>query len=229
MANDDEAGVMPAWVAAYLDTRHVANIRARISGVRPDAPDEINGYKLSRPGRELLTWWLSVRQGDAPPTAEDVELPSLVELSPYLRYLSWEGEEALVIRLFGSALCEAIGLDPTGVDIFSLSQGDERSQDIARLKLIGDLPCGAVIFRHIQDQTGAAALVEMMTLPIEPGADGKKRIISTVIPVDVSSNRSTLWERRLNVKEYQDLHDVLYVDLGHGIPTSSPDGSVIGR
>lgn len=218
MAKDDEVGVMPAWVAAYLDTRHVANIRARLSGVRPETPDEIDGYKLSRPGRELLTWWLSVRQGDAPPTADDVELPSLVELSPYLRYLSWEGEEALVIRLFGSALCEAIGLDPTGVDIFSLSQGDARSQDIARLKQIGDMPCGAIIFRHIQDQTGATALVEMMTLPIGPGSDGKNRIISTVVPVDFSSNVSTHWERKLNVKEYQQLHDVMYVDLGHGVP-----------
>jgi len=218
MVKDDEVGVMPSWVAAYLDARHVANIRARISGVRPETPDEIDGYVLSRPGRELLSWWLSVRQGDAPPTADDVELPSLVELSPYLRYMSWESEESLVIRLFGSALCEAIGLDPTGVDIFSVSQSEERSHDMARLKQIAVVPCGAIIFRHIQDQNGASALVEMMTLPIGPGADGKNRIISTVIPVDMSSNASTLWERKLNVKEYQELHNVVYVDLGHGIP-----------
>jgi len=64
------------------------------------------------------------------PSADDVDLRSLVELTPYIRYMSWEGDESLVIRVFGSALCEAAGMDLRGIDLFSFGEYENKKRDL---------------------------------------------------------------------------------------------------
>ncbi len=215
---DDQSGPSPRWVSTYLNQRHVAKIRARLPGARPDVPEEINGYTLSQAGRELLCWWLSARGDKNLPSADDVNLRNLVELSPYLRYMSWEGDEALVVRIFGSALCEAAGADLRGMDLFGHGDYENRDRDIARLKLLPAHPCGVVIFWTLLDQAGTSHLVEMMTLPIGPGADGKDRVIGTVMPIEIPSDMGETWDRTVDLETRMSFHDALFVDVGHGVP-----------
>ncbi len=181
-------------------------------------PYEVSGHRLSHAAREILCWWLSVR-GDRPiPSADDVELRSLVELMPYIRYMSWEGEESLVVRVFGSALCEAAGMDLRGIDLFAYGEHANRARDIARLKLLPKHPCGVITFWTITDQTGTLHLLEMMTLPIGPGADGKDRIIGTVMPTLAPEDMPDVWDKTMDMEKHLDFHDALFVDLGHGVP-----------
>jgi hypothetical protein len=215
---EDQSGPAPSWVSAYLNFRHVAKIQARLSGPRPEVPEEIDGYKLSHPAREILCWWLSVRGDKLLPTADDVNLRNIVELSPYLRYMSWEGDESLVIRVFGSALCEAAGMDLRGVDIFAHREHEHRNRDIARLKILPNHPCGAIAFWNIVDQTGVSHLLELMTLPIGPGSDGKDRIIGTVMPINFPADMGETWDKTMDMKNLLEFHDALYVDVGHGVP-----------
>ena len=149
---DNQSGPSPRWVSTYLNQRHVVKIRARVPEPRPAVPEEIPGYNLTHPARERLCWWMSGRGEKFLPTADDVELRSLVELMPYIRYMSWEGDESLVIRVFGSALCEAAGMDLRGVDLFAYGEHENRARDIARLKLLPKHPCGVIAFWNITDQ-----------------------------------------------------------------------------
>jgi hypothetical protein len=215
---EDHSVPAPRWVSGYLNYQHAAKVEARLSGPRPGVPEEISGHQLSQPGRELLCWWLSVRGDKVLPSADDVNLRSLVELSPYLRYMSWEGEESLVIRVFGSALCEAAGMDLRGIDLFAYGEHANRSRDIARLKLLPKHPCGVIAFWNIVDQTGASHCLEMMTLPISPGADGKDRIIGTVMQIMKPEDMPAVWDKTMDMEKHLDFHDALFVDVGHGVP-----------
>ncbi len=201
-----------------MNPRHVANVRARISGPNPTVLSEIAGYRLTVPAKEILRWWLSVR-GDKPlPSADEVDLRSLVELLPYIRYMSWEGPESLVIRVFGSALCEAAGMDLKGVDILSFIGGKTKQRDIDRLKLLPRLPCGVIVFWNVLDQNGIAHPMEMMTLPIGPGSDGKDRIIGTVMPVLKPEDVPEIWVKTMDVEKRLKFQDALFVDVGYGVP-----------
>ncbi len=218
MSLDDQTGPSPRWVSTYLNQRHIAKIQARVPEPRPAVPHEITGYRLTHPAREMLCWWLSVRGDQQIPSADDVDLRSLVELTPYIRYMSWEGDESLVIRVFGSALCEAAGMDLRGVDLFDFGEYENRQRDIARLKLLPEHPCGAIAFWNITDQNGEPHLLEMMTLPIGPGADGKDRIIGTVMPIKKPEDMPEVWDKTMDMEKHLDFHDAIFVDVGHGIP-----------
>jgi hypothetical protein len=123
---DNQSGPSPRWVSTYQNQRHIAQIQARVPEPRPAVPRTVFGYTLTHPAQEMLCWWLSVQGDRRIPSADDVDLRSRVELSPYIRYMSWEGDESLVIRVFGSALCEAAGMDLRGIDLFSFGEYENK-------------------------------------------------------------------------------------------------------
>jgi hypothetical protein len=191
----------------------IQKVRARLKGSLDEVPAEIGGLLLSNAGRQLLAWWLEAR-GDRPmPAAGDVDPKALVELLPYIRYLSWEDENRLVFRIFGSALAEATGVDITGSDMFAFSH-DEVEIDRARLKLLHEQPCGIVLIRDVVSREGDYFPCEFMTLPIAPGPDGKRRIIGTIVP----AVRVEEWTADLIFERILTLRRAVYFDTGQGVP-----------
>ena len=165
-------------------------------------------------GAELLAWWMSARSGKDIPDADDVRMEGLVELAPYLRYLNWDGPERLIVRLFGTALCEGLKIDITGQDLFGFGDYPHRDRDIARLKLLHSFPCGVVLFWEMTDTAGAEHQLELLTLPIGAGADGANRLIGTVMPI----HQETRWDAVLTYAETPKLRDAVFIDLGFGVP-----------
>jgi len=141
-------------------------------------------------------------------------MEALVELAPYLRYLSWDGPERLTVRLFGTALCEGLKVDITGQDLFGFGNYPHRDRDIARLKLLHSFPCGVVLFWEMTDTAGGVHQLELLTLPIGAGADGANRLIGTVMPIQQESR----WDAVLTCAETPKLRDALFIDLGFGVP-----------
>lgn len=204
------------WVQPLMEWSALENVRARLAGSIDDVPTEIGGMTLSNPGRQLLGWWLEARDGRDMPGPDDVSPRALVELLPYIRYLSWEDEEKLVIRIYGSALVEASGFDLTGFDILGSGHA-EVATDRARLKVLHAQPCGLVMLRDIYDSAGKPYPCEFMTLPIGPGIDGKKRLIGTVAPV----RKMREWDVDVTFDRILTLRRAAYFDTGAGLPPSS--------
>lgn len=206
----------PTWIQPLMEWSSIQKVKARLKGSLERVPAAVGDVTLSNAGRQLLGWWLEAR-GDRPmPEAGDVNPRALVELLPYIRYLSWEDEDKLVFRIFGSALAEATGADITGHDMFAFSH-DEVEIDRARLKRLHEQPCGVVLVRDVFSKEGARFPCEFMTLPIAPGPDGKKRIIGTVVPaVQVED-----WTADLIFDRILTLRRAIYVDTGAGVPPSS--------
>jgi hypothetical protein len=205
------------WVAGYLEPAHADRVRARLDERGPRIAETINGYRPTNAGVELLAWWMSVRGGKNMPDAEDVRMEALVELAPYLRYLSWDGLERLIVRLFGTALCEGLKVDITGRDLFGFGDYPHRGRDIARLKLLHSHPCGVILFWEMVDTAGGEHQMELLTLPIGAGADGANRLIGTVMPVQ----QETRWDAVLTFAGAPKLQDAVFIDLGFGVPEGS--------
>ena len=203
----------PAWVQPLMEWPTIEGVKARLKNSAGDVPAEIGGIVLSNPGRQLLAWWLEARGDRAMPEAGDVNPRALVELLPYIRYLSWEDEDRLVFRIFGSALAEATGVDLAGQDMFAFSH-DEVGIDRARLKQLHEQPCGIVLVRQVFGRAGTQFPCEFMTLPIAPGADGKKRIIGTIVP----AVRVEEWTADLIFDRILTLRRAVYFDTGSGVP-----------
>ncbi|WP_421864216.1 PAS domain-containing protein [Parvibaculum sp.] len=206
----------PAWVQPLMEWSAIEGVKARLNGPAGDVPTEIGGVEISNAGRQLLAWWLEARGSRAMPDADDVSPRALVELLPYIRYLSWEDEDRLVFRIFGSALAEAAGVDLAGYDMFAFSH-DEVGIDKARLKQLHDQPCGIVLVRDVFGHADAQYPCEFMTLPIAPGPDGKKRIIGTIVPVA----RIEEWTAELIFDRILTLRRAVYFDTGAGVPDPS--------
>lgn len=210
------ADMRPTWIQPLMEWSALENVRARLAGSMDHVPLQVGDIPLSNAGRQLLAWWLEARRDRPMPTAKDVSPRALVELLPYIRYLSWEDENRLVFRIFGSALAEATGTDITGFDMFAFSH-DEVEIDRARLKVLHQQPCGIVLVRDVFSSTGAPFPCEFLTLPIAPGADGKKRIIGTIVP----AVRVEEWTADLIFDRILTLRRAAYFDTGSGVPDSA--------
>ena len=203
-------------MAGYLEPAHAARVRARLDNRETREVEPINGYMPSNVGSELLAWWMSARGDKDMPAVNDVRMEALVELSPYLRYLSWDGAERLIVRLFGTALSAGLGQDMTGQDLFGFGDYPDRGSDIARLKVLHSHPCGVVLFRDMTDTGGGQHQMELLTLPIGAGADGGNRLIGTVMPV----SKDARWESVLTYDEVPKLREAQFIDLGFGVPSA---------
>lgn len=217
--NDEESRV-PGWVASKLEASHVARVKARVERAGLDVPEVVGGYHLSNIGVQLLTWWFAARKERAMPCADDVDMRSLLELSPYMEYASWEGPEEMRVRLYGSALAAGGGHDRSGEDLFQDKDDPNREANILRLKTLQRVPCGVVTFWTLHDGHGRPYLIEAVTLPVAAGADGKDRVISTFMPVDESgANLKALrWEAVLDTDRPYGFSGEIFIDTGMGLP-----------
>lgn len=140
----------PAWITRVLSREYLAGATVDLQGDSSSTPEIYAGVQLTGAGHQFLAWWQEARGADPIPAANAVSPRALRQILPYIRYMSWEGPERLVFRIYGSALAEATGFDLTGVDLFGLGDYPTRQLDIARLKALHEMPCGVVMLREMR-------------------------------------------------------------------------------
>ena len=211
----DENRTRPVWTESHLEWSSAENAKVRIAGSVEAVPGRIGDIDLTHLSRQFYAWWHEARGARAMPAPEDVNPRALIELLPYLRYLSWEEGDRLVFRIYGSALAEATGIDLTGTDTF----GDDadypgKAEDKARIRLLHEHPCGLLLIRELTGPDGASHLCELMTLPVSAGDDGKDRIIGTVM----LRERLPGDEVDFRLSPPLTLRRAVFFDVGHGVP-----------
>jgi hypothetical protein len=218
---DERGGIIAdkrsSWLAPLMEGSALERLRARLNGSIDDVPEEIGGVPLTNVGRQLYAWWLEARGARQMPGAEDVDPRALVELLPYIRYMSWEDEKTLMVRIYGSALVEGTGIDFTGHSIFGSAEHAQAALDRARLRALHIQPCGILMVRDVYDKAGQAYPCEFMTLPIAPDGDGKPRIIGTVAPCEKFDE----WAVDVTLDRILTLRRAIFMDIGYGVPDPS--------
>ena len=214
---ENEDDVPPGWVSHALSPDYARAARADIDIDLSTVPDCHDGIHLTPVGHQLLAWWFEVRGDNSMPSPEDVSPRTLRQLLPYIRYMSWDGPDELVIRVFGSALVEGIGIDLTGTRMFAGAY-EGRDLDVTRMKVLHEVPCGGIMIRDLPDASGGAHPCELVTLPIAAGEDGQPRLIGTVMPTRAPD---TIWTRKVEYTGDISLKRATFIDLGFGLPDLS--------
>tara|TARA_R110000824_G_scaffold118960_14_gene271930 strand:- start:49784 stop:50458 length:675 start_codon:yes stop_codon:yes gene_type:complete len=203
-----------SWVLPRLSWDAVTNAKARISGPLEQAPAFVRDIELHSLSRQLYAWWLELRGLRLMPGSDNIDPRQLVELMPYFRMLRWDGENELTMRIYGSALVEATGFDLTGFNIFPPGDYAGKANDIARLKMMHEQPCGLLMHRDVTGIDGVARLCEFINFPMEGTDDGRKRIVGTIVPcapIDEADLDFTL-KVPLTVRR------AAFIDIGYGLP-----------
>jgi hypothetical protein len=206
-----------AWVRPSLDWSTINAVKARLKGSVEQAPSHIDDIELMPMSRQFFAWWMEMRGGKTMPEPDDMNPRGLVELMPYFRMLRWESETSLVVRIFGSALAEAIGMDLTGFCTFGDTDFPGRAEDMARLKLMHAHPCGLLMHRDLNGPDGTPYRCELINLPVSAGPDGGNRIVGTVV------TRKPLTESEFDFKLSPPLtlRRAAFIDIGHGLPEAA--------
>lgn len=211
-----------AWVVASLSWSAINKARARLKGTIEDAPSHVADIELQSLSRELLAWWLEARDSRVMPDPEDVDPRALVELLPYFRMLRWEGDDQLIFRIFGSALCETTGMDLTGLNSFAPFDYEGKTDDIARLKLMHEHPCGLLLHRDLTRPNGSVYTCEFLNLPLTGGKECMNRIVGTITPCTAFDERKLDFslQKPLAVRRAE------FIDIGCGLPAEAARLSV---
>jgi hypothetical protein len=125
----------------------------------------------------LAHYWLSLWDGDTPPTRGALNPARMKELLPGIAIFDCRPDESLRCRLAGSAIVAGLGVDVTGQDLIALTPPAFRK---ARLERSSRVTQGAISRRHqkFTERTGGAALVEDIHLPLSGIAeDGSRSIL----------------------------------------------------
>lgn len=203
------------WAAKALSRNYARSARVDIRLDAATIPDLHDDIRLTPVGHQLLAWWHEARGDNPMPSPDDVSPKTLRQLLPYIRYLSWEGPTSMLYRIFGSALAEVSGVDLTGADLYGDEDYPGRTTDIARMKMLHRTPCGVVMIRELPGRDGIQYPCEMMTLPIAPGADGKQRVIGTVMPTEINES---IWTKKIDLPIGLNLLRSVFIDVGFGRP-----------
>lgn len=211
-----------SWILSALNWSTVMKARARIDGGDEAVPTHVGDIELHSLSRQMFAWWLDARGSRVMPVAEDVQPKSLVELLSYIRLLQWNEDGDLVHRIFGSALVAASGIDLTGHSVFLVDDYPDRANDLARLKMIHDHPCGLLLHRNYVASDGTVCTCEFINLPVSGGNDGANRIIGTIIPCQPIGEDKL----KFNVTGAPVLRRAAFIDIGFGLPDAATKLSV---
>jgi hypothetical protein len=122
--------------------------------------------------KPVVDYWLSLWRGDALPARADFSPKTITKALSAIAIFEVVPEKSVACRLMGSALTQALGLDPKGKDWLSLTRPEDRA---TRLQRWSDVARGA-IGRGLRlgfRESGDTQYSEELLLPFAGGEDGE--------------------------------------------------------
>lgn len=214
MTKDDRSQPVAGWASAALRADVANNARAGLEGDAGDVAREHGGIVLTNVGHQFLAYWMEARGPNPVPCTSDIRPTRFRALAPYVRYLVWEGD-ALIHRVWGSALTEGAGIDLTGTDMFMFVPPEKREKDRHLFRALNGHPCGLVAVVMRPNAPEGAVASELLFLPVA-GQDGAPdRIIGTMQWRDARRPHTDLGVRAEDVPSVEALA-VSFIDVGAG-------------
>jgi hypothetical protein len=125
----------------------------------------IEQFGLVEKNMRLACYWLSLWEGDAPPTRESFDPRKVVELLPGIGLVDMHEDKGPICRLSGTAIDRALGRPVTGTNLLDFLPEKDRGTRLTRLNAIldGGISVSRTAFstRH-----GTSNFVETLQLPL---------------------------------------------------------------
>lgn len=118
--------------------------------------------------RAFAEAWQGWRGTDLVPRRSAVRIEEISKLLPYVSIVEMISEEVATIRLAGTALCQAMGVELTGLNYFELTDPETRALRVDRTRRIVAQPCGSHYLHPLAYQSGRTIPTEGLSLPVRP-------------------------------------------------------------
>lgn len=160
--------------------------------------------------RRFYSYWDSLPKEGFVPDRRDFSPAAIAPLMPAVTILEIVSDDLIVQRLAGTAICRAIGFDPTGGNALDLVAPEARPRYLSLLRAQTATPCGRWnMLRSRRENLVERA--EVLTLPMRHDLSGHWMILSYFGSIETLAYEHGPYE----ILAYEDTQ---WIDLGAGIP-----------
>ncbi len=154
------------------------------------------------------------------PHRADVRIEDISNLLHLISVIEIKGPETAKFRLAGTALCEAMGIELTGLNFYDFTTPEERGPRIARTQKVVEQPCGSHFVFPIAYRSGRTVQSEVLSFPVWPDDPAAPpQIFAMSMALEETGMEGPMAEpnRLPLVDGFQ------FVDIGAGVPDPGLD------
>lgn len=160
--------------------------------------------------RRFFGYWDSLPKEDFAPSRGDFSPGQIAALMPAITILEVVSDDLILQRLTGTAVCRALGFDPTGTNALDLMQPQIRPDYLKLIKHQISTPCGRWnLIRSRRENL--IERVEVVALPMRHAPTGHWMIISYFATLETLSYDPGPYE----ILGYE---NTSWIDIGAGVP-----------
>ncbi len=163
--------------------------------------------------RRFFSYWDSLPKDGFVPDRKDFSPAPIAPLMSAVTILEIVSDELIVQRLAGTAICRAMGFDPTGGNALDLVAPETRPRYLDLLRMQTGTPCGRWNMLRVRREN-LVERTEALTLPMRYRHSGHWMILSYFGSVETVAYEHGPYE----ILAYEDTQ---WIDLGAGIPDSA--------
>jgi PAS domain len=144
---------------------------------RAFAAASLRGQPWSACNRKLAEYWLTLWDGDALPARTRFSPGAVRELLPGIMIMEIAPNRRIAVRLAGTAINAAFGVDITGKDLLALSPSESRDGRLARNSLVA-AGAASLCLRYAKSRLGETVASQEIQLPFRDfTADGARLVL----------------------------------------------------
>ncbi len=168
--------------------------------------------------------WQAWRGGDLLPKRSSVRIEDIARQLHLVSVIEVISPDIAKFRLAGTALCQAMGVELTGLNYFDFTTPEERGPRIARTLKLVEQPCGSHFVFPIAYSSGRTVQSEIVSLPVQPDdSSAPPQIFGIATALEETTlDRPVAQPRQLPLPE-----GFQFVDIGAGVP--APDSNLAER
>jgi hypothetical protein len=161
--------------------------------------------------RRFFSYWDGLPKTDLVPDRQSFNPARIGDLMRAVTILEIWSRARIDMRLAGTAVCEAMGFDPTGLNMLELQAPEGRETYLRLIETQCGQPCGRRNMLRARHADGTIVLAEVVSLPMRHARSGHDMILSYFCSVETVG---------FGEHSYQiiDRHDTHWIDIGAGVP-----------
>ncbi len=161
--------------------------------------------------RRLFTYWDTLPKVDFVPDRKSFNPGRIADLMRAVTILEIWSRARIEMRLAGTGICDAMGFDPTGLNMLELQAPESRERYLLLLEEQCNRPCGRRNMLRARHSDGSIVLTEVVTLPMRHSSAGHDLILSYFCAVKTVG----YGEPSYMILGHEDTQ---WIDIGAGVP-----------
>lgn len=171
----------------------------------------VYGGLYTESARRFFAYWDSLPKKNLRPDRRSFDPAHIPDLMREVTILEIHSRVRIEMRLAGTGVCEAMGFDPTGLNMLEWHSPETREAYLRLLEAQCGRPCGRRNMLRARHADGSIVRTEVVSLPMSHVRSGHDMILSYFCSLEVVG---------FGEHSYQilDREDTEWIDIGAGVP-----------